>query len=119
MLYNTQNPLFDVIFSGHFPPNPVELLISDRFNKLINDAREIYDYIIIDSPPLGSVIDAAVIATQCDGAIMVMTPGVITVKEGADVKQQLEKSGCKILGVVLNDIYGKNTSYKKHYKNYE
>lgn len=119
-LYNTQNPLFDVIFSGHFPPNPVELLSSERFNKLIEDAREVYDYIIIDSPPLGSVIDSAVIATQCDGAIMVMTTGVVTVKEGIEVKQQLEKSGCKIMGVVLNDVYGKSTKYtKKHYKNYE
>lgn len=120
VIYNTQNPLFDVIFSGHFPPNPVELLSSDRFNKLLKDAREIYDYIIIDSPPLGSVIDSAVIATQCDGAIMVISSGVVTVKEGLDVKQQLEKSGCKILGAVLNDVYGKNTKYnKKYYKKYE
>ena len=107
-------------FSGHFPPNPVELLSSDRFNKLIKDAREIYDYIIIDSPPLGSVIDSAVIATQCDGSIMVITTGVVTIKEGLEVKQQLEKSGCKILGAVLNDVYGKNTKYnKKYYKKYE
>lgn len=120
VIYNTQNPLFDVIFSGHFPPNPVELLSSDRFNKLLKDAREIYDYIIIDSPPLGSVIDSAVIATQCDGVIMVISSGVVTVKEGLDVKQQLEKSGCKILGAVLNDVYGKNTKYnKKYYKKYE
>ena len=87
---------------------------------MLKDAREIYDYIIIDSPPLGSVIDSAVIATQCDGAIMVISSGVVTVKEGLDVKQQLEKSGCKILGAVLNDVYGKNTKYnKKYYKKYE
>lgn len=120
VLYNTQNPLFDVIFSGHFPPNPVELLSTDRFNKLIKDAREIYDYIIIDSPPLGSVIDSAVIATQCDGSIMVITSGLITVKEGLEVKQQLEKSGCRIIGAILNDAYGKNTKFnKKYYKKYE
>ena len=120
VLYNTQNPLFDVIFSGHFPPNPVELLSSERFNKLISDARKVYDYVIIDSPPLGSVIDSAVIATQCDGSIMVITPGRTTVKEGLEVKQQLEKSGCKILGAILNDVDGKNTKlHKKHYKNYE
>ena len=119
VLYNTQNPFFDVIFSGHFPPNPVELLSSERFNKLLKDARQIYDYVIIDSPPLGSVIDSAVIATQCDGAIMVITPGRTTVKEGLDVKTQLEKSGCKILGAVFNDVDGKNTKYhKKYYKSY-
>lgn len=120
VLYNTQNPLFDVIFSGHYPPNPVELLSSERFNMLVHDAREIYDYVIIDSPPLGSVIDSAVIATQCDGSIIVITLGKITVKEGLEVKTQLEKSGCKILGAVLNDPDGKNTKYfKKHYKSYE
>lgn len=116
VLYNTQSPFFDVIFSGSFPPNPVELLSSERFNKLIKDARDIYDYIIIDSPPLGSVIDSAVISTQCDGSIIVITQGVITVKEGFYVKQQLEKSKCKILGVILNDACGKN---KKYYKKYE
>ena len=120
VLYNTQNPLFDVIFSGNFPPNPVELLSTERFNKLIKDAREIYDYVIIDSPPLGCVIDSAVISTQCDGSIIVMTQGVVTVKEGLDVKHQLEKSNCKILGVILNDACGKNKKYsKKYYKSYE
>ena len=65
-------------------------------------------------------IDSAVISTQCDGSIIVMTQGVVTVKEGLDVKHQLEKSNCKILGVILNDAYGKNRKYnKKYYKKYE
>ena len=63
ILYNTQIPNFDIIFSGHFPPNPVELLGSDRFKDLLAKTRGNYDYIIIDSPPLGSVIDSAVIAS--------------------------------------------------------
>ena len=79
-----------------------------------------YDYIIIDSPPLGTVIDAAVIAAFCDGVIMVITPGKIGYKEALEVKNQLEKSGCKILGAILNDIYGKRSKYyKKYYKKYE
>lgn len=117
-LYNTQNPNFDVIFSGHFPPNPVELLGSKRFKKLLSDAKEVYDYVIIDSPPLGSVIDAAVIASSCDSAAIVITPGKITVKECSDVKEQLEKSGCKILGAILNDVYANRTKYNKKY-NYQ
>lgn len=114
-LYNTQNPYFDVIFSGHFPPNPVELLGSKRFKQLLTDAKTVYDYVIIDAPPLGSVIDAAVIASACDGAAIVITPGKVTVKECTEVKEQLEKSGCSILGAILNDIDAKRT---KHYKNY-
>ena len=120
ILYNTQNPNFDVIFSGHFPPNPTELLGNSKFKLFLDSAKKMYDYIIIDSPPLGTVIDAAVIAAFCDGAIMVITPGKIGYNEALEVKNQLEKSGCKILGAILNDIYGKRTKYyKKYYKKYE
>ena len=120
ILYSTQNPNFDVIFSGHFPPSPTELLGNSKFKLLIESAKKNYDYIIIDSPPLGTVIDAAVIAASCDGAIMVITPGKIGYHEALEVKTQLEKSGCKILGAILNDIYGKRTKYnKKYYKKYE
>ena len=63
---------------------------------------------------------AAVMAPACDGAIMVITPGKITNTEALEVKKQLDKSACKILGAILNDIYGKRTKYyKKYYKKYE
>lgn len=74
VLYNTQIQNFDVIFSGRFPPNPVELLGSQSFVKLMDMLKSVYDYVIIDSPPLGAIIDAAVIASYCDGAIIVITP---------------------------------------------
>ena len=120
VIYNTQDPDFDVIFSGHFPPNPVELLGNAQFSSLLQSMRGIYDYVIIDSPPLGSVIDAAVMAPACDGTIIVITPGVITYSESLRVKDQLDKSGCKILGVILNDITGKQKKdYKSYYRNYE
>lgn len=120
ILYNTQIPNFDVIFSGRFPPNPVELLGSDRFISLVDELRDLYDYVIIDSPPLGTVIDAAVIASHCDGSIIVITPGKIPYTECLDVKEQLTKSGCRILGAILNDIYAKRTKYyKKYYRQRE
>ncbi len=82
--------------------------------------KSVYDYVIIDSPPLGAIIDAAVIASYCDGAIIVITPGKIPYTECLEVKEQLSKSGCKILGAVLNDIYGKRTKYyKKYYRQRE
>ena len=120
VIYNTQIQNFDVIFSGRFPPNPVELLGSQSFVKLIDMLKSVYDYVIIDSPPLGAIIDAAVIASYCDGAIIVITPGKIPYTECLEVKEQLSKSGCKILGAVLNDIYGKRTKYyKKYYRQRE
>lgn len=116
VLYNTQNPNFDVIFSGHFPPNPVELLSSDSFKQNLNTFKKVYDYIIIDSPPLGPVIDAAVMATVCDGAIIVIAADKTQYQEVASTKEQLQKSGCKILGAVVNEIDSKRTRRSSYYK---
>ena len=119
VLYHTQNPDFDIIFSGHFPPNPVELLGTEKFDRLLKTLRTRYDYILIDSPPLGSVIDAAVIAARCDGAIIVISSGKVTYNEVLRVKEQIEKSKCKILGAVLNNTDAKSSKYyKEYYKSY-
>ena len=108
-----------MIFSGPVPPNPSELLGNHRFAKLIEDARKIYDFIIIDTPPLGSVIDSAVVAKYCDGAVLVIESGAISRRFARKVKEQLEISNCKILGVVLNkvDVGGKGY-YGKYYDKY-
>ena len=116
VLYNTQNPNFDVIFSGRFPPNPVELVSSPVFKNVLENCKEVYDYIIIDSPPLGPVIDAAVISTLCDGAIIVIASGKTQYQDASSTKEQLERSGCKILGAILNDIDSKHTRNSKYYK---
>lgn len=116
VLYNTQNPNFDVIFSGRFPPNPVELLSSDIFGTVLSRLKSDYDYIIIDSPPLGPVIDASVISTKCDGAIIVIAAGKTYYQEILSVKEQLKKSGCKILGSILNEVDSKRIVNSKYYK---
>ncbi len=119
VLYNTQNPYFDVIFSGHFPPNPVELLSSKRFTALLTTVKQQYDYVLIDTPPLGTVIDAAVAAAVCDAAMIVISTGKTSSSEAVSVKSQLTKSGCKILGVILNDKDPKHANYyKKAHKYY-
>ena len=116
VLYNTQNPNFDVIFSGRFPPNPVELISSDNFKKNLEKFKQMYDYVIIDSPPLGPVIDAAVIATMCDGAIVVVAADETQYQEVASTKEQLNKSRCKILGAIINEIDPKRTRRNNYYK---
>ncbi len=118
VVYGTQNPNFDVIFAGHFPPNPVELLESVRFKELLEYFKSIYDYIIIDTPPLGMVIDAAVVASICDGAIIVFAERRTSRKAALDTKLQLEKSGCRILGGVVNEADPHNTKYYKRYYKY-
>ena len=69
---------------------------------MLDAKRDAYDYIIVDSAPLGMVIDAAVMASVCDGAVLVLSTGKVKYRMAQGVKAQLEKSGCKLLGVVLN-----------------
>lgn len=115
----TDIPSLHMIFAGPVPPNPAELLGGKYFKKLLSSLREVYDYIIIDTPPLGNVIDSAVIAQECDGAALVLSSNTISYKFAQDVKDQLEKSNCKILGVILNkvDMSG-NSYYGKYYGKY-
>lgn len=120
VLYSTQYQNFYVIFSGTFPPNPVELLSKSKFKDFIENAKNTFDYIIIDCPPLGNVIDAAVVANSCDSAIMVISANAVSAKFAKNVKNQLEKSGCRILGAILNNIEDKGNSYysKYYYQRY-
>ncbi len=119
VIFGTQNKNLDLIFAGAVPPNPVELLGSKKFEELVKSKREEYDYVIIDAAPLGPVIDASVISSVCDGAILVITANYIAQRFALDVKEQLEKSGCKVLGAVLNRIPTKSGSYyTRYYRRY-
>ena len=113
-----------MMFSGPVPPNPSELLSNKRFQSLIEKAREEYDVVIIDTPPLGSVIDAAVIAKHCDGAVLVIAAGAVSYRFARRIKEQIQLTGCPILGCVLNKVkvndkgyYGKY--YGEYYHSYE
>ena len=108
-----------MIFSGPVPPNPSELLGNKRFVSMIERAREEYDMVIIDTPPLGSVIDAAVVSKCCDGAVIVIAAGNVSYRFARKVKEQLDVAGCRILGCVLNkvDLSGKSY-YGKYYGKY-
>ncbi len=114
-VYETQIPGLHLMFSGQYPPNPVELLGGSYFARLLRNARESYDYVIVDTPPLGMVIDAAVIAPQCDGVMMVMSNNAVRVRQAQEVVSQLQKSGAKLLGVVRNNVNGKSNPYGRPY----
>lgn len=108
-----------MIFSGPVPPNPSELLGNRRFEAMMEDARSKYDMIIVDTPPLGSVIDTAVVAKYCDGAVLVIESGAISRRFARKVKEQLEVTNCKILGAVLNKVaLGGKSYYGKYYGRY-
>ena len=108
-----------MIFSGPVPPNPSELLGNRKFKEMIQNAREEYDMVIVDTPPLGSVIDAAVVSKCCDGAVVVIAAGNVSYRFARKVKEQLDVAECRILGCVLNkvDLSGKSY-YGKYYGKY-
>lgn len=119
VLYNTQYENLQIIFAGAVPPNPVELLGCSKFEQLMKDMREKYDYVIVDAAPLGAVIDASVVSNFCDGAAIVISSGEIGYRFAKEVKQQLEKSNCKILGTILNRVPTKSSSYySRYYRKY-
>ena len=120
VIYETSIKNVDMIFTGPIAPNPSELLGNSKFAHLIEAAKEKYDYVILDCPPIGSVIDAAVVAKQCDGAIIVVESNSVSYKMVQRVKAQMEKSGCRILGAVLNkvEVGGKGYGYGKYYSKY-
>ena len=122
----TTVPHLFLLLAGKYPPNPVELLSGQFFASLITEARKVYDYIIIDTPPLGAVIDAAVVASNCDGIALVIGDDSISSRVVKGVVDQLKLSDCRILGVIRNNArgskrdgyYGKYGRYGKYGKYY-
>ena len=115
-----------MIPAGVFPTNPTELLGNDRSSKLIQAVKDVFQYVIIDTPPIGNVIDAAVIAKKCDGTVLVIKSDAISRVEAKSAVEQIRSSNENILGVVLNKVdvksngyYGKYGKYKEYgYGNY-
>lgn len=117
-VYMTNVKNLHMIFAGPVPPNPAELLGSNAFKIVIEKMKTVYDYIIIDTPPLGSVIDAAVIANECDGSILVVKSGEISRRFARKIVDQLRMADCPVLGAILNSVDMKKNSYGNYYGKY-
>lgn len=106
-----------VIPAGQVPPNPTSLIQNDNFKSMIETVRGLYDYVIIDTPPLGLVIDAAILAHHSDASLLVVKAGADKRRTVTKLKEQLEQSDSVFLGVILNkydihlDKYGSYGSY--------
>ena len=119
VIYTVENGGFDLIFAGIFPPNPVEPLGSNGFRQLLEEEKKTR-ITFNRHAAVGMVIDGAVVSACCDSAIIVVSAGVISYRFVQQVKQQIEKSGCHVLGVVLNNVHKLNGAYsKKYYGNYK
>ena len=117
-VYSTNIRGLYAVPSGVVPPNPSELLSNPRMHALLSEMKEVFDYIIIDTAPLGMVVDAAVLAPVCDGAILLIESGSVSYRLAQDVVKQLENTQCPILGVILNKVARSKGSYYGKYGRY-
>lgn len=119
VLYGTEVPRLFMIFAGPSVPNPTEILEKKYFEELLEFGKEHFNYIVLDCAPIGAAIDAAVVAKHCDGALLVIAQGMASARMIQGVKKQLEASGVRILGAVLNKVKAKKSSHEKgYYGNY-
>lgn len=116
VLYSTDISNLTILPAGVIPPNPVSLLQSRKFEAAISAFEKYYDYIIIDSPPIGIVADALIIAEKCDASILIAKENFTKQKVLKKAKEQLEKSQSKFLGVILNSVDIKTVNYGKYGK---
>ena len=117
MIEQDKDSKVHLLTAGSLPPNPAELLGSERMSKLLKDLESSFTYVVIDSPPIASVTDAVLIGSMVDGVLMVVQYGVCPHEVVDRSRQLLQGVGAKIFGVVLNNANGKTReyNYKKYY----
>ncbi|KAE9789501.1 polysaccharide biosynthesis tyrosine autokinase, partial [Escherichia coli] len=116
----TSIPHFDLIPRGQIPPNPSELLMSERFGELIAWACSHYDLVLIDTPPILAVTDAAIVGRHVGTTLMVARYAVNTLKEVETSLSRFEQNGIQVKGVILNSIFRRASGYQDYgYYEYE
>ena len=121
IVQSSGTPGLDILTSGPVAPNPSEILASNRMKTVIDELKEKYDYVLIDTPPVLPVTDSSVIGSIADGTILLTAWNQITPSMAKEAKTRLEQAGAKILGVVLNKVevaskgYGYGYGYGYYY----
>ena len=115
VIYQTDIPGAYMVPIGRIVTNPLPLLNSERLRSFLDLLAKQADYVIVDAPPIGMVIDAAQIAKSCDGSLIVVGYNAVHRQELIDAKTQLEQTGCPILGAVLNMVQYDDYMNRKYY----
>jgi capsular exopolysaccharide synthesis family protein len=111
-------PNLDVLPCGPMPPNPAELLHTERFRQILAECRASYDRVILDSPPIAPVTDPAIIGNATDGVVLVLRAGHTTRDAAKFARRQLGDAGARILGLVINQTDRKGGGYGYGYGYY-
>ncbi len=114
----TDIPNLYVLPCGPQPPNPAELLLTNRFQEVLRDLSERFDHVLLDSPPLLAVTDGVVLAKLSDGVVVVTHAGKTLTEDGKQSARQLRDVDASILGVILNDLDVSDRRYGYGYYRY-
>jgi len=117
-LRETKLPGLFLVSSGGLPPNPSELVGSEKMLEILRQVKERCDLVLIDTPPVMAVTDASVLASRVDGVLLVIRPGETKLALAKQAIEQLRRSGARLLGVVLNDMVRNRSRYSYYYKGY-
>ncbi|MDO4356662.1 MAG: CpsD/CapB family tyrosine-protein kinase [Clostridia bacterium] len=123
ILYEVGIPGAYMVPVGREVSNSLSLLSTPKFSQLLDRLAAQVDFVLVDAPPMGVIIDAAEIAKSCDGTVLAVKYNAISKRELIEVKQQIQMTGCPILGAVLNNVEfdsysSKKYYYKSYYSNY-
>lgn len=107
-----------IIPSGPIPPNPAELLNSDRMKDLLEDMKEKFDFVLLDTPPILAVVDALIVSTLADCMVFIIQAGKTARKPFLRAIEELKQAKTKIIGVVFNEVKFKEREYYSPYYHY-
>ena len=114
-LYQTNIPNAFILPAGHEAPNPLQLLDTDQMQQLMEWLSSRFDYVLVDTPPIGLLSDAVALAKYCDGALLVVSYGQGKRQEIGEAVESIRHTGCQMLGAVLNEVRFRKLSNRHYY----
>lgn len=118
ILYSTNIGGAYIVPIGREVSHSLQMLTTQRFAQLINHLAESFDMVLLDTAPIGVIVDAAEVAKCCDGAVMVVTYNQTTRRELFECKTMIQRSGCAVVGAIINNVDFDAYSSKKYYQKY-
>jgi receptor protein-tyrosine kinase len=112
---NGEVPNLQCMIAGAIPPNPVELLESEQMGELLQRLRTHFDMVVVDSPPIIPVADSVALAARCDGVVVVARAGSTHRDRLVEAVRQVERSGGRFLGILINEIRPSDSPYEYEY----
>lgn len=115
VVYSTNIPGAYMVPVGYEVSNSLTLLSTPRLTELLDHLAGMFDVVLVDSPPIGVIIDAAEIAKSCDGTLLVVSHNQVRRRDLNEARRQIELTGCRVLGAVLNNVSFDSYSSKRYY----